>query len=107
MIQKNLRKRQKIQNRMKVWIVIFKPLKKYLLATLWPWWKMEVMGMEMVRMIVKAENEKKAMEEVYKTFVPLHDDDVIAIRTIACAERPIDYDPFTEEFKKENWMKWG
>ncbi len=91
---------------MKNFIIIFHPKKPALLNSVWPWWEFTVLDQKLIRMLVKAENKDEAMKEVYKTHIPLHDKDFIAIETVYCGESKNDSDFFNEQFPKEKWMKW-
>jgi hypothetical protein len=91
---------------MKVFNIIFKPNKPYVLSTHWPWWEFILLRLPMVRIVVRAEDVQQAKEEVYKAHVPLHDKDYINIHIISCTEKPDDFDPFNEAFPKTDKMKW-
>jgi len=91
---------------MKVFNMIFKPNKPFVISTTWPWWEFILLRLPMVRMVVRAEDVQQAKEEVYKAHVPLHEKDFINIQFISCKEQPNNFNPFNESFPKRDEMQW-
>jgi len=90
----------------KVFQILFRPNKPYVLSTHWPWWEFTLLRHKTIRMMVKAEDEHSAKEEVYKAHVPLHEKDFIDINIFLCVEKPDHFNPFNDTFPKREEMKW-
>lgn len=91
---------------MRVFIIMYVPVKEVPINNDWPWWDRFILKQRVRRVVLKAENKEKAIEEFYRCHGVTDHSNYKYLHIIATVEKEPDYVPFNEEFKKENWMKW-
>lgn len=77
---------------------------------LWPWWKVDQRvsdGAHVISAAVIAESADDAMAVVVAAYTAPRavSDPVVEWRAVL--EKPADWSPFCEEFKREHWMRWA
>lgn len=91
---------------MRVWNILFVPNNNLKLESTWPWWEKKILGQPLRRIVIKAENKREAMKKFYACHGITNHNNYEYIHIISCTEKEPDFDPFNEEYKREEWMKW-